>query len=219
MTSVIDHSRMSQIRNKIIKWYKSDGRRFPWRETSNPYEIVIAEMMLRRTTAAAVTRVYPKFIKKYPDIESLSFADEHEIKQTVQSLGLQNQRSKHLQRMSRYLLKEFNGDIAAAKSNLRSLPGVGRYVASAIRNFALGESTHMVDGNIVHLLQRILGLSFSGPNDELVWSIMKDIGGIKQDKHLYWGIIDIVAQLCLRKNPRCSMCPLEEECTFNQSKK
>ena len=112
MTSVIDHTRMSQIRNKIIKWYKSDGRRFPWRETSNPYEIVIAEMMLRRTTAAAVTRVYPKFIKKYPDIESLSFADEHEIKQTVQSLGLQNQRSKHLQRMSRYLLKEFNGDIA-----------------------------------------------------------------------------------------------------------
>ncbi len=219
MTSVINHTRMSQIRNKIIKWYKSNGRRFPWRETSNPYEIVIAEMMLRRTTAAAVSRVYPEFIKKYPDIESLSFADEHEIKQTVQSLGLQNQRSKHLQGMARYLLKEFNGDITTAKKDLLSLPGVGRYVASAVRSFAFGESTHMVDGNIVHLLQRILGLSFSGANDKDAWTTMKELGSPHQDKRLYWGIIDLVAITCLRTKPRCSECPLEQLCEFNLREK
>ena len=96
MTSVFDSVLMLQIRKKVIKWFKSKGRKFSWRETANTYEILIAEMMLRRTTATAVSRVYPEFIKKYPDFESLSSADAEGLEESVQSLVLQMKRSKDL---------------------------------------------------------------------------------------------------------------------------
>ena len=69
--------------------------------------------------------------------------------------------------MDVHIVEKFSGDLDAAKYNLQTLPGVGRYVSSAVRNFAFGEPVHMVDGNIVHILQRILGISFSGPEDKL----------------------------------------------------
>ncbi|MHA2423225.1 MAG: hypothetical protein ACXAEF_00425 [Candidatus Thorarchaeota archaeon] len=211
----MDHGRSSYIRNKIIKWYRLNGRKFPWRESSNPYQILIAEMMLRRTTATAVMRVFPDFIRKYPDIRSLSLADENEIRNSIESLGLHIQRANHLKEMAVTVVTEYSGEITSVKNHLLSLPGVGPYVAAAVCNFAFGDSVHMVDGNITHLIQRVLGIAFSGPEDKLVWSIMKRLGGRKQNKHLYWGIIDMVALLCLRKNPRCSQCPLANHCAFN----
>ena len=131
MTSVFDSGLMLQIRKKVIKWFKSNGRKFLWRETTNTYEILIAEMMLRRTTATAVSRVYPEFIKKYPDFESLSSADEEGLKESVQILGLQNQRSKHLREMAIYIVEKFSGELDTANDNLQTLPGVGRYVSSS----------------------------------------------------------------------------------------
>ncbi|MHA1906846.1 MAG: endonuclease III domain-containing protein [Candidatus Thorarchaeota archaeon] len=214
MTSAFDNELMLQIRKSVIKWFKSKGRKFSWRETTNTYEILIAEMLLRRTTATAVSRVYPEFIKNYPDFESLSYADEDGLEESVQSLGLQSQRSKHLKEMATYLVEKFSGELDSAKDDLQTLPGVGRYVSSAVRNFAFGEPVHMVDGNIAHLLQRLLDIVFSGPEDRLAWDLMKAIGGRKQSKHLYWGMIDLVALICLRKNPRCTICPLVKQCSF-----
>jgi len=217
MTSEITQDLLSQIRKKILRWYKTNGRIYPWRNTSSPYQILIAEMLLRRTTATAVSRVFSDFIKQYPDITVLSLAPVEEIEESIQTLGLQNQRAKHLQDAAKIIKERGEGKISGSMDQLESLPGVGRYVASAVRNFAFGIPEPMVDGNIVHILKRVLGVQLSGMTDETAWDLMKLLGGRTQNKHLYWGIIDIVATLCLRKHPRCFKCPLKKECTYNLS--
>ncbi|MFW9847814.1 MAG: A/G-specific adenine glycosylase [Candidatus Thorarchaeota archaeon] len=217
MTSEITQTRLSKIRKKILRWYKTNGRVYPWRNTSSSYQILIAEMLLRRTTAAAVLRVFSDFIKRYPDVTVLSLALVREIEDSIQTLGLQNQRAKHLHDAAKIIKERFGGNISDSMYQLESLPGVGRYVASAVRNFAFGIPEPMVDGNVVHILRRVLGVQLSGMIDETAWDLMKQLGGKTQNKQLYWGIIDIVATLCLRKKPRCFKCPLDKECTYNMS--
>jgi A/G-specific adenine glycosylase len=209
---------MSQIRKRILRWFKSNGRNYPWRRTSDPYEVLIAEMMLRRTTATAVLRVYPEFLVRYPDVGSLSHASHNEIEETIQTLGLQSQRASHLQRTAKLLVDKYDSKVSEALEYLESLPGVGRYVAAAVRNVAFSEPGPMVDGNIVHFLKRVFGIPLSGMDDTIGWELMKRLGGKTQHKDLYWGIFDLVALLCLRKEPRCTQCPLEKHCSFNSNR-
>jgi len=213
----LDIALLSKIRNKIIRWYKTNGRSYPWRETSDIYQVLIAEMMLRRTTATAVVRVYPVFMKEYPDIATLAKSNPEEIQDLVQSLGLQVQRASDLSKMAKKVVEDFGGDFSTLSDCLHTLPGVGPYVSSAVRNFALGIPDHMVDGNILHFLKRTLGVHLSGPLDKDAWLLMKRLGGRKQVKHFYWGIIDFVALICLRKSPHCSICPLSNLCVFHSS--
>ncbi len=214
--SEIDPTLLTKIRTTVIRWFNAYGRPFPWRQTSDPYQILVAEIMLRRTTAAAVSRIYPEFMRVYPDASSLSKSSLQDIQKSVRNLGLQYQRSRHLRDMAISINKLYNGDVSAIQDDLRTLPGVGRYVAAAVRNFAFELPEPMVDGNITHFLKRVLGISLTGPHDENAWRIMQSIGGRKQDKRLYWGIIDIVSTLCLRKKPRCSDCPVDRICFFSK---
>jgi A/G-specific adenine glycosylase len=73
----------------------------------------------------------------------------------------------------------------------------------------------MVDGNVVHLVNRVFGSNFKGAADSRAWEFMKRFGGKKQDKRLYWGIIDLVATTCLRRFPRCGQCPLNNLCEYH----
>lgn len=206
--------RLLVAREAIIHWYEETGRRYPWRESSNPYEILVTEMLLRRTTASAVFRVYHDFIAKFETPERLVKAREHTITRHVQSLGLQNQRARNLRDMAKLLIKEHNGKPPKSPEELEALPGVGKYIAAALMNFAYKIPVPMVDGNVLHLVNRLFSLSIKEPSDLKAWDFMTEFGAEKQDKRLYWGIIDLVATICLRKKPRCKSCPLPKVCDY-----
>jgi A/G-specific adenine glycosylase len=201
------------VRKKVITWFNKHGRDFPWRETTDPYSILIAEILLRRTTASAVSRVFPDFIDRFDSPERLTRTRESTIARALSSLGLQSLRAKQLKEAASIIVKDYNGEVPQSNDNLQSLPGVGDYIASAVRNFAFGESVPLVDGNIVHFLSRVFEIRFSGPTDTKAWEFMKQFGGSHKAK-LYWGIIDLVATVCLRQNPRCGSCPLTEVCEW-----
>lgn len=206
--------RLSVAREAIIHWYEEMGRRYPWRESSNAYEMLIAEMLLRRTTASAVFRVYPDFIAKFETIERLAKARENTIARHVQSLGLQNQRARNLRDMAKLVVKEHDGKPPKSLEELEALPGVGKYTASALMNFSYKTPVPMVDGNVLHLVNRLFSLNIKKSSNPKVWSFMSEFGAEKQDKRLYWGIIDLVATICLRKKPRCESCPLPKVCDY-----
>jgi A/G-specific adenine glycosylase len=111
------------------------------------------------------------------------------------------------------IMSDYAGEIPKSHEDLLSLPGVGQYIASAVRNFAFGEQVPLVDGNVVHFLSRVFGIEFSGPSDEEAWMFTTLFGGSHKSE-LYWGIIDIVATICLRQTPRCSTCPVSGTCTW-----
>lgn len=197
-----------------MNWAQKNLRDFPWRKTDNPFVILIAEMLLRRTTSTAVARVFSRFINLYSSPQDLANTDVNEISEHLGTLGLQNTRARQLKETALRIIEEHNGRVPNNHKALLSLPGVGRYIAAAVMNFAFGVPLPMVDGNIVHFLKRAFNADLKGMNDEQAWSIMRELGGIRQDKRLYWAIIDIVSVLCLRRRPRCGDCPLKNLCVY-----
>ena len=209
-------SKKRQVNIRISDWFKTNGRDFPWRITKEPFRILVAEMLLRRTTATAVARVYPDFIIRFDTPERLSRSRVSTIAKQVTMLGLQNLRAQHMKITASRIVNDFKGTIPNDFEKLSSLPGVGRYVSSAILNFAFGEPVSLVDGNVIHLMSRVFGLKFNGPSDEDAWSFMNSFGLDAQSSAFYWGIIDLVAMVCTRKSPRCTICPLNELCTWKR---
>ena len=209
----IDVRKNTLVRKRVIKWYNQHRRPFPWRETTDPFQVLIAEILLRRTTASAVSRVYTSFIDRFDTPSRLASARESTIARALSSLGLQTLRAKQLKRAASTIVKDYNGEIPKTHEELLFLPGVGHYIASAVRNFAFGEPVPLVDGNVVHFLSRVFGIEFSGPNDKVAWEFTNQFGG-SHESELYWGIIDIVGTICLRQNPRCSICPIAKSCDW-----
>lgn len=201
------------VRERVIRWYDQKGRDFPWRNAKNPYHILIGEMLLRRTTATAVSRIYNHFINRYDTPERLASAREPTIARSLVSIGLQSTRARQLRKTASIIVKHYDGQIPKSQEALQSLPGVGNYIASAVRIFAFGDAIPLVDGNVIHLLSRVFNMEFSGPSDVKAWDFVAKFGG-SHDARLYWGIIDLVATTCLRRNPRCSICPLNEVCEW-----
>ena len=201
------------VRKKVIHWYGQHGRNFPWRNITDSYHILIAEMLLRRTTASAVSRIFSDFITRFDTPKLLAHARESTITQALSSLGLQSIRAKQLKRTASIIVKSYNSEIPKSNESLQALPGVGEYIASAVRNFAYGEPVPLVDGNVVHFISRVYGIQFTGPTDPGAWEFVTLFGG-SHESNLYWGIIDLVATVCLRQNPRCGVCPLSKVCDY-----
>jgi A/G-specific adenine glycosylase len=216
MSILSAETKRNLVRNSIVKWFKTNGRDFPWRLTSDPYHVLIAEMLLRRTTATAVLRVYSDFMKQFKQPELLARAKITTIASMINTLGLENVRAYHLQNTALCILKKYDGSIPTALDKLVLLPGVGMYVASAVLNFAYHSPMPLVDGNVIHLMSRVFGLTFSGPTDQFAWDFMRSFDLGNQNKAFYWGIIDLVALVCFRKAPRCKICPLQELCIWTQ---
>jgi A/G-specific adenine glycosylase len=207
-------SRKRVIRESIVEWFNENGREFPWRFTTDPYYVLVAEMLLRRTTATAVSRIYPAFMKRFNQPERLAKARIATIASTIGPLGLQNIRAQHLKETALNIVSKYNGTIPNDLEKLTSLPGVGMYVAAAVLNFAYHCPVPLVDGNVIHLMSRAFGLKFNGTTDQMAWDFMSSFNLGNQNRAFYWGIIDLVAMVCNRKYPRCKNCPIQAECTW-----
>lgn len=214
MANSITDSQKQQFQQRIAEWYITSGRRFPWRSSSNPYPILIAEMMLRRTTAIAVNRVYSKFMNRFKTPKQLAQARLSTIESMVSNLGLQKIRSRHLKKMAVTLVKEYDSIVPKTLDDLASLPGVGLYVASAVLNFAYLNQTPLVDGNVLHLISRVFSIEFNGPTDKTAWMFMDSFYHDTDCRSFYWGIIDLVALVCLRRSPKCNDCPITGICNW-----
>jgi A/G-specific adenine glycosylase len=219
MMQMMASERMRDVRDKIIQWFSDHGRQFPWRTTTDVFHILIAEMLLRRTTATAVAKTYPDVIKQYATPSKLSQANKVVLEELVSPLGLQSVRANHLVTAARILVESYDSQVPSTCEELVSLPGVGRYVASAVLNFGFGMSIPIVDGNVVHLVNRVFGQGFTNAEGSAVGNFVRQLGGPDHNRCLYWGIIDLVAMVCLRRYPHCSKCPLSDSCDFFESVK
>ena len=186
-----------------------NGREFSWRENRTPYRIMVAEVLLKRTTSTAAFRLYERFLQDYPDINSLNNASFDELKSILIPIGLYNQRAMQLKQIAEYVLKEFNGEFPKEYGLLLEIPGVGEYTASAIISFSYKKNKAIVDSNVERILNRV----FNVKGKEL-----KDIAEIlvkNTDSDIYnYGMLDLGASICHYSYPKCPMCPLNYYCDF-----
>lgn len=204
---------ISKLRQKILRWFRKNQRNYPWRETTDPFKILIAEMMLRRTKADQVKKVYEQFFEKYPDIESILNADEKDIENTLHPLGLK-WRTPAFIHVAREIKEKYNCKVPDRRETLEELPGVGEYVAGAVLSIGFGKKEWIVDSNVVRLFKRYFGIRTSkeGRRDKHIIEMAKAYVSCKDPRRTNLAILDFTAIICTTQNPECNKCPLKKNC-------
>tara|TARA_B100000745_G_scaffold219274_1_gene146000 strand:+ start:11849 stop:12655 length:807 start_codon:yes stop_codon:yes gene_type:complete len=136
------------FQDTILSFYKKNGRHtLPWRETENPYHILVSEVMLQQTQVDRVIPKYNAFIDAFPTIDDLSTAPLTDVLTLWSGLGY-NRRAKMLHEASKEMVNRFDGSVPDTHKDLESLPGVGPYTARAVMVFAYNKPAVLIETNI-----------------------------------------------------------------------
>ncbi len=200
--------------NKIISWYHKNRRDLPWRTTKNPYFIWLSEVILQQTRVLQGLPYYYNFIEKYPTIKDLASADESEILRTWQGLGYYS-RARNLHQTSKFISNELNGVFPNNFNSLKMLKGIGNYTAAAIASFAFAEVVPAIDGNVIRVLSRFF--EFKEPVDserakKTLFEIAKNLISKENPADFNQALMELGAMACTPKQPKCSICPLNDLC-------
>lgn len=195
------------FRSLIKRWGADNLRDYPWRHSRDPYEVAVAELMLRRTQADQVVPVYREFLATFPAPDVLVAADSTEVRGILRPLGLA-WRAQNIIDFSRAVVDRFGGEVPLEDHKLRELPGVGVYVSASIRCFALGQAVPIVDTNTVRVVGRVFGLSTAGEarrRKEMVEAIARCVD--REEPRLYnLSLLDFASSICTARNPRHAQC-------------
>ncbi len=146
---------LEAVRAALVEWYEADHREFPWRETTDPYRILVSEVMSQQTQLDRVVDAYEDFLAEWPTVEALADADRADVVAfwTDHSLGYNN-RAKYLHEAARQVCEELDGDFPRSPESLQELMGVGPYTADAVASFAFDDGGAVVDTNVERVLYR-----------------------------------------------------------------
>lgn len=202
--------------NKVSEWFKKNGRQLPWRETDNPYYILVSEIMLQQTQVTTVIPYYLRFIDVLPTLEALATASEEQLHFLWEGLGYYS-RVHRLQQFAIRVIREYQGVIPTTKEQLIKLPGIGPYTVGALLSFAFHIKEPAIDGNVNRVISRLYNdgsditkvLTKRKFHDYVVAMMDEDPYSFNQ------GMIELGAVICTPKAPKCTMCPLNDVCEAN----
>jgi len=149
---------MHPFSSALINWFSINKRDLPWRNTRDPYSIWISEVVLQQTRVQQGMHYYHRFLKRFPDVNSLALAKEEEVLSLWQGLGYYS-RARNLHFAARQIQLDKQGVFPGSYKDLIQLKGVGSYTAAAIASFAFGENVPVVDGNVLRVICRYFGIA------------------------------------------------------------
>jgi len=210
---------LNQFHESLRAWDAKYRRIYPWRTTDNPFHIMMAEMMLRRTQARQVVKTYENFIAKYPDACALAMAPAEEVAHSLFSLGLA-WRVPAFQQIARALVAQYEGMVPSSYEALVALPGIGDYVASAVCCFAFNQAIIIVDTNTIRVAGRLFGVPTHAESRRRkpIRALLQALLDTENPKSYNYAMLDLAALLCTPANPNCSVCPLLSYCVTGQER-
>ena len=205
---------------ELLTWYAKNKRDFSWRRTKDPYKILVAEMMLQKTTSKQVAELFDRFIEEYPSPEALAKASISEIEEMITPLGIEHRRAYRFKNWAQEIVEKHDGQVPRRKKELTSLHGVGDYIANAVLCLAYDENEPLLDANAVRVLQRFFGIKSPkarARTDKALWETYGKMipNGKARDFNL--AVIDFAALVCTAKNPKHDVCPVSRACQFIKS--
>ena len=168
-TSYLPEEKIKHFQKKVFSFYKKNKRELPWRNTTDPYKILLSEFMLQQTQVNRVVSYYEKWIVKWPTIDLLAAATLAQVLEMWMGLGY-NTRAMNLHRTARKIVAEFDGDVLKALKQYEQLPGLGKYTSQAVQIFSTNDDLVTVDTNIRRIFIREFDLPLTIPDKEL-WRI------------------------------------------------
>ena len=212
--------RISWLREQLVCWFERSGRSFPWRDPSRtPYEVVVADILLQRTTAAVVALVYSGFVERYPSWTTLAQTPREGLERTLRPLGLWRQKALALRHLAQSI-EERGGVVPSSRAELERLRGIGPYTASAVLAIVYGQAEPLVDVNMARLLGRFFGASGStrGGRHSLLYALGLRLVSDGCSLQVNWAALDFGALVCRARHPLCPECVLRTRCQYALSR-
>ena len=142
------------FRNALVEWFRREGKDYPWRRTTDPWHILVSELMLQQTTIPTVLGRYERWMRQFPTPGHLASVDEQTALRSWEGLGYYR-RVRSLQAIAREIVHEFGGEFPDNPEGLKRLPGIGPYTSGALLSFAFNKAAPIVDANVARVLARI----------------------------------------------------------------
>ena len=200
-------SEKKKVFNRIIlHWYKKNRRSMTWRETCDPYKILVSEIMLQQTQVDRVRKKYDEFLKAFPDVATLARASRADVLRVWSGLGY-NRRALYLHECAKTIVKDHAGKFPNTYDALIALPGIGRSTAGALLAFVFDRDVPMIDTNIRRILVRIFYKGKNMPNDKALYEFASDLIPKGRGRVWNYALLDIGATLCRARGHSLS-CPL-----------
>ncbi|MCR4338098.1 MAG: A/G-specific adenine glycosylase [Candidatus Omnitrophica bacterium] len=197
----------------LISWYRKNARDLPWRRTGDPYKIWISEVMLQQTTVNAVIPYYGRWLKSFPDVQTVARAPLQKILRTWQGLGYY-QRARNIHKAAKVLVKEFAGQIPSNQEAMRRLPGFGPYTRGAVLSIAFNQREPIIDANVRRVVMRQLALEGQATptHDPEILKFLDQVMPMKNMSFFNQGLMELGALICRPRQPLCLACPVKETC-------
>lgn len=197
-------------------WFREKGRPLPWRQGAGPYRVLVSESMLQQTRIQTVLAYYPRFMERFPDLESLASASEEEVLKLWAGLGYYS-RARNLWRTARIVVEEREGRLPEKAAELKKLPGIGDYMAGAIASIAFGEAAPAVDGNVMRILARFDGDERDVTDNTYRREAKNRLAALLKERPapglFNEALMELGEVICLPAGrPLCRHCPLKDNC-------
>ncbi len=221
----LSSARVRAFGARLRAWYRRHARDLPWRNSRDPYEILVSESMLQQTQVSRVLEFYPRFLKRFPTLHELAGAPPGRVMESWEGLGYYA-RARNLHKLARHVTRggaAGNGDaLPSHPSELRKLPGVGAYTAGAVASFAFERRAAAVDTNVARVLSRVFAprLNPKRPRDlKRLWSIAEAV--LPRTGKAAWthnqALMELGALVCTARVKRCTACPVSALCASSEA--
>jgi len=220
VTIMPNPQRRQWFRRRLLSWYRKHGRQLPWRETRDPYRILVSEVMLQQTQVDRVLPKYHEWLARYPTFEALALAQESDVVKTWYPLGY-NIRPRRLHAIAREAVQSYAGQLPEDEATLRSFKGIGAYTAGAVRSFAFGQRAAILDTNVARVLFRVF-IGRGDPKSHAMKRRLWDLSwAVLPYRHVFdfnQALMDLGATVCTARKPKCDICPVAARCRLPRSR-
>lgn len=212
----LDPVELRTFGTRLRAWYRRAARDLPWRRTRDPYHILVSELMLQQTQVSRVLEYWPRFLDRFPTLESLAAARESHVLAAWRGLGYYA-RARNLHRLSRWVMRDGDGTLPREPHLLRELPGVGAYTAGAVASFAHETRAALVDTNVARVLSRVFAPHLHPKRPAhltRIWEIAERT--LPRTGKSAWthnqALMELGALVCTARVARCGICPVRAVC-------
>jgi A/G-specific adenine glycosylase len=202
---------------RLRAWYRRTHRDLPWRNTRDPYRVLVSELMLQQTQVSRVLDFYARFLERFPTLQHLARAKPKRVMESWEGLGYYA-RARNLHKLAKHVTSDGGpGTLPEEPHELRKLPGIGAYTAGAVASFAYEKRAALVDTNVARVLSRFFApkLNPKRPRDlKKLWLIAEQT--LPRTGKTAWtqnqALMELGALVCTARVKRCELCPLKRIC-------
>ncbi|MBM9603251.1 A/G-specific adenine glycosylase [Desulfopila inferna] len=205
---------VQSFQSALLRWFRNNGRKLPWRKNYDPYQVWLSEIMLQQTQMERGVVYFERWLKRFPDVVSVASATSYEILKYWEGLGYYA-RARNLHKAAKLMVLHYNGSIPHEYRELLNLPGIGPYTASAIASIAFNQDVVVVDANVERVFARIFDIDSplkSRGVHEQITALARDLLPPGDARNFNQAVMELGGIVCTPKNPDCGNCPVAGQC-------